>query len=248
MTFISEFSNGRYVYEPDGNRVNELGFEVRGRLSPFIEISLKTGEGLVCDKQAILQHDFGLTVRPWPGLGDSRWLVVNASDEAELAVMLTARETGMAGAFNLSDYNGKLICPLASLMANGPGIVAGFYARFQQQGISLVLLEGNGWAFLRSCGDVFQYQMFPGEQICVRAHAVAAMTATVDFDPAHPICRMHDENGEMQFALLSGPGTIWLQSSYLVPQQQKPARITHTYPQVHDLALGELAIQAGSGA
>ena len=50
-------------------------------------------------QHSILQHDFGLTVRPWPGLDDSRWLVVNASQEDDLGVMLTARDPGFAGAF-----------------------------------------------------------------------------------------------------------------------------------------------------
>ncbi len=247
MAFDCALENGVFVHEPRDDRVNELAFEVRGKLAPFIEVILRNGEGLVCDKHAILQHDFGLTVRPWPGLDDSRWLVVNASHEDELGVMLTSREAGFAGAFDLAEYAGKLICLSTSLLANGPGVQAGYYAKFKRLGITLVLLEGNGWAFLASRGDVFEYQLKAGEKVCVRAHSVAVMAATVDFDPSHPICKMQDPDGKMQFALLTGPGKIWLQSVHNTPPPQKPVKkerdLVHGLPQVKEMQLGDLAMR-----
>ena len=252
MSFVCALENGAFIHEPREDRANELAFEVRGNLAPFVEVILRNGEGLVVDKQSILQHDFGLTVRPWPGLDDSRWLVVNASHEDELGVMLTSREPGFAGAFDLNDYAGKLICPSTSLLANGPGVQAGYYAKFKRLGITLVLLEGNGWAFLASRGDVFEYQLKAGEKVCVRAHSVAAMAATVDFDPSHPICKMQDPDGKMQFALLTGPGKIWLQSVHNTPpptkRQKKQLGIVSSLPQVQEMQLGELALRPSSSA
>ena len=252
MAFVCALNDGAHIHEPRQDRVNELTFEVRGKLAPFVEVILRNGEGLVCDKQAILQHDFGLTVRPWPGLDDSRWLVVNASHEDELGVMLTSREPGFAGAFDLAEHGDKLICPSTSLLANGPGVQAGYYAKFKRLGITLVLLEGSGWAFLASRGDVFEYQLAPGEKVCVRAHSVAAMSATVDFDHSHPICKMQDPDGKMQFSLLTGPGKIWLQSVHNTPPPQKTVKesqeILASLPPVKELQLGDLAFRPSSSA
>ena len=64
---------------------------------------------------------------------------------------------------------------------------------------------------------MFEYNLRAGEKISVRAHSVAAMAATVDFDPSHPICKMQDPDGTMQFALLTGPGKVWLQSVHNTP-------------------------------
>ena len=53
MAFVCALENGAYQHEPRDNRVNELTFEMRGKLAPFVEVVLKMGEGLICDSSAL---------------------------------------------------------------------------------------------------------------------------------------------------------------------------------------------------
>ncbi|HFC05496.1 MAG TPA: AIM24 family protein [Rhizobiales bacterium] len=225
-----------------------MTFDLRGKIAPFLEVSLVQGEGLICDRSCVLQYDHGLAVKAWPGLGGSRWLVVNTQSEGEASVMLTTAEPGCAGSFKLSDYGGKLICLADSLMANGPGVTASYYARFANLGLSLVMLEGDGWAFLRSRGDVFEYRMAAGEKLCVRAQNVAAITATVDFEPIAPVCEMA-ETGEMpEFVTLTGPGCIWMQSITRRPGSQQPEKRAPDNASLQEMRTAGLAFLNGSSA
>lgn len=248
MGFIESKNENGFSHERRDGHACDLSFELRGRLAPFLEVTLGAGEGLICDRTCVLQHEFDLTVKPWPGLGGSRWLVVNASQEPEASVMLSTAEAGFAGAFELSAYGGKLICLAENLMANGPGVTASYYARFQKMGLSLVLLEGNGWAFLRSRGDVFEYKMMPGEKICIRAQNVAAMTATVNFEPNAVMPDVAGANGQPEFVTLTGPGTIWMQSVSRVVADKQPVIAMPDYLAAQEKRAAGLAFMNGTVA
>ncbi len=247
MGFIADIDEGGFAHERRDDHAYDLSFELRGRLAPFLEVTLGAGEGLICDRSCVLQHDYGLAVKSWPGLAGSRWLVVNSSTEAEATVMLTTTEPGFAGAFELAEYGGKLICLAENLMANGPGVTASYYARFQKMGLSLVLLEGNGWAFLRSRGDVFKHRLTPGEKICMRAQNVAAITATVNFEPITPICDTPTNKGQPEFVTLTGPGTIWMQSISQSVEPRLPARTKLEHMPLRKMRTGGLAFLNGTG-
>ncbi|HFC05214.1 MAG TPA: AIM24 family protein [Rhizobiales bacterium] len=248
MGFIENMTDGGFAHERRVDHAYDLSFDLRGAIAPFLEVTLANGEGLICDRSCVLQHDFGLTIKRWPGLGGSRWLVVNSGDEEEASVMLTAAEPGVIGSFELSDYGGRLICLADSLMANGPGGKASYYARFEEMGLALVMLEGNGWAFLRSRGDVFEYRMAPGEKICMRARNVAAMTATVNFEPVAGICQTPVGQGEPEFVSLTGPGTIWMQSISQPSESKLPRRREPGHSDALEMRTGGLAFLNGTSA
>lgn len=248
MSFIADMDENGFAHERREGFSCDLSFELRGKIAPFLEVTLSPGEGLICDRTCVLQHDYGLAIKSWPGLGGSRWLVVNSGDEPEASVMLTTSEPGCAGSFNLADHGGKLICLTGSLMANGPGVTASYYARFQKMGLSLVMLEGDGWAFLRSRGDVFEYRMMPGEKLCVRALNVAAMTATVDFEPIDSICDTPQEDGVPEFVTLTGPGSIWMQSVTQSPLPRLPGKLAPDNVAMRETQKGGLAFLNGTSA
>ncbi len=248
MGFVASLEKSSFVHIRREGFFCDLSFELRGNIAPFLEVTLGAGEGLICDRSCVLQHDFDLTIKPWPGLGASRWLVVNTGKGAETSVMLTTVEPGCAGSFNLGDHGGKLICLAESLMANGPGVTASYYARFAGMGISLVLLEGHGWAFLRSRGDVFEYCLTAGEKLCVRARNVAVMTATVDFEPVMVTGQTGQADETSEFVTLTGPGSIWLQSISQSGDLRLPGHRAPDNLNLQEMRIGDLAFLNGTSA
>ncbi len=248
MSFIADMDENGFVHERRKEFSCDLSFELRGKIAPFLEVSLRPGEGLVCERSCVLQHDTDLAIKAWPGLGGNRWLMVNTGNDRDVSVMLTTEEPGCAGSFNLAEYGGKLICLAESLMANGPGVTAGFYARFANMGLSLVLLEGNGWVFLRSRGDVFEYRMIAGEKLCVRAQNVAAMTATVDFEPMEIGGDLSGEGNYPEFVKLTGPGKIWMQSISSSDGPKLPESVLPENSKLKEMRTGGLAFLNGTGA
>ena len=250
MAFFSIAGGAAQVHEPVRGRAGDLGFVLNGTIAPFIEILLAGGEGVVCESAAVLGHDPGLAVRPWPGLDGGRWLVVNPAADGSSKLRLGSKQAGLAGGFDLSEYGGRLIVPAVNLVANGPGVTAGYYARFRPLGLSMVLLEGNGWVFLRSGGDVEDVRLDPGERMCVRAHHVAAMTAAVDFDMANQFCGLANGQiaGDGGFAMVTGPGHVWLQSVAVADRPAKPEHIMPAPPEINEMRPGSLAFLNGTGA
>lgn len=248
MSFLSRTEQRGIVHERRAGHACDLTFEARGSLAPFFEVSLLPGEGLVCDHASILQFDDGLVMKGWPGLAGTRRLIVNANGEAEAGLMLSTSSPGFAGAFDLSEYGGRMICAGEALMAAGPGVSASFYARVENIGLSLVLLEGNGWVFLRSRGDAYEHKLKAGEKVSVRTHAVAAMTATVDIDlaPAKPAAS--GEIATPDFCVLTGPGQVWLQSIYAGQSARPPARVVPDVQKVREMQPGGLAFLTATNA
>lgn len=248
MSFLSKTKQRGIAHERRQGRACDLSFEARGSLAPFFEVSLLPGEGLVCDHSAILQFDDGLIMKGWPGLAGTRRLIVNANAEAEASLMLSTAAPGFSGAFDLADYGGRLICAGQALMAAGPGVSASFYARIENLGVSLVLLEGNGWVFLRSRGDAYEHRLRAGEKVSVRTHSVAAMTATVDMEITGNKATASGEIATPDFCVLTGPGTIWLQSIYDGQTARPPLKAMPERQHVREMQTGGLAFLTATNA
>ena len=249
MGLISGRDTGHLVHEGSTSRGNDLSFAFKGGIAPFIEISLRPGEGVVCDSISLLKHDLALAVRPWPGLDGQRWLVVNPQTSISYKLLLGSFAAGCVAAFDLSEHGGRLLVPRANLVANGPGVTAGYYARFRALGLSMVLVEGNGWVFLKSGGDMESFRLDPGEKSCVRAHHVAALTSAVDFDMLANVCGMQTETvaGSEGFVMLTGPGRVWLQSTALTAVR-RPAGARAQPRKIKQSHTGSLAFRHGTGA
>ena len=75
-------------------------------------------------------------------------------------------------------------------------------------------LQGDGWAFLNAGGNIHERVLAPGEVLRVDTGCVEAFQPTVDFDIQY-IGKIKSAlfGGEgLFFAILRGPGQIWLQS------------------------------------
>ena len=136
-------------------------------------------------------------------------------------VAFAAPYTGKIIAFDLRKHGGTMICQKDAFLCAAKGVSLGiaFQKRlgagfFGGEGFIMQRLDGDGMAFAHSGGMVVERVLAPGEVLRVDTGCVVAYTPGVDFDVQFVggiktalFC------GEgLFFAVLRGPGTVWLQS------------------------------------
>ena len=87
-------------------------------------------------------------------------------------------------------------------------------AIFGGEGFILQRLEGQGTAWIELSGEVSTYELAAGQSLCVHPGHVGAFHATVSFQTTRLpgiANRMFGQDGH-HVVVLTGPGTVWLQS------------------------------------
>jgi uncharacterized protein (AIM24 family) len=87
-------------------------------------------------------------------------------------------------------------------------------AIFGGEGFLLQRLEGHGTAWIELSGEVSTYELAAGQSLCVHPGHVGAFHATVSFQTTRLpgiANRMFGQDGH-HVVVLTGPGTVWLQS------------------------------------
>ena len=87
-------------------------------------------------------------------------------------------------------------------------------AIFGGEGFLLQRLEGQGTAWLELSGEISTYELAAGQSLCVHPGHVGAFQATVSFQTTRLpgiANRMFGKDGH-HVVVLTGPGTVWLQS------------------------------------
>ncbi len=136
-------------------------------------------------------------------------------------VAFAAPYTGKIIPFDLSQHGGTLICQKDAFLCAAKGVALGiaFQKRlgtgfFGGEGFIMQKLEGDGLAFCHSGGTVLKRTLAPGEVLRVDTGCVVAYTQDMDFDIQFVGgIKTALFGGEgLFFAVLKGPGTVWLQS------------------------------------
>lgn len=208
MTFVALEADQTITFPRRADKAGELVISLSGNHTPIIEVELEPGQAAICNLAAVMQRDAEIGTKPAPGLSQAMRLLVNNAEVATAGITLMTGCAGKAGIFDLEDHGGRLLCPQHALLAAGPGVTVTVYSRYLKlgpDGLDVMQLEGDGWAFLRACGEVKQLRLEPSKQAIIKTSAIAAMSATVDFNPLEP------EEGD-GFVRLTGPGQVWLQS------------------------------------
>lgn len=155
-------------------------------------------------------------------------------------VAFAAPYTGKIIAFDLNKYGGTMICQKDAFLCAAKGVALGiaFQKRlgagfFGGEGFIMEKLEGDGLAFAHSGGTVLERRLAPGEILRVDTGCVVAYTAEVDFDIQFVGgIKTALFGGEgLFFAVLRGPGTVWLQS---LPFARLASRIFAAAPVMKD--------------
>jgi uncharacterized protein (TIGR00266 family) len=106
-------------------------------------------------------------------------------------------------------------------LAGTPGIQisAGFQQSFTAgifagEGFVLQRVGGQGRAWIELAGEVVTYNLAPGESLRVHPGHVGMFTTSVSFQVVRVpgIANRYFGGDEHHFAVLSGPGSVWLQS------------------------------------
>ncbi len=136
-------------------------------------------------------------------------------------VSFAAPYTGKIIPLDLSAYNGKIIAQKDAFLCAAKGVAIGieFQRRlgtgiFGGEGFIMEKLEGDGMAFVHAGGYVIEKELKAGESLKVDTGCVVAYTAGVDFDIEfiRGIKNWMFGGEGLFFALLKGPGKVWLQS------------------------------------
>ncbi len=136
-------------------------------------------------------------------------------------VAFAAPYTGKIIPFDLQKYGGTMICQKDAFLCAAKGVSLGIAFQkklgagfFGGEGFIMEKLEGDGMAFAHSGGTVLERNLAPGEILRVDTGCVVAYTPSVDFDIQFVggiKTAMFGGEG-LFFAVMRGPGTIWLQS------------------------------------
>jgi uncharacterized protein (TIGR00266 family) len=154
--------------------------------------------------------------------GESLFTTVYINEgKGKKKLAFAAPYTGKIIPFDLSKLGGTLICQKDAFLCAAKGVALGiaFQKRlgagfFGGEGFIMQKLEGDGLAFCHSGGTVLQRTLAPGEVLRVDTGCVVAYTTDIDFDIQFVGgIKTALFGGEgLFFAVLKGPGTVWLQS------------------------------------
>ena len=136
-------------------------------------------------------------------------------------VSFAAPYTGKIIAMDLQQLGGRVIAQKDAFLCAAKGVSIGIHFQrrlgtgiFGGEGFIMEKLEGDGMAFMHAGGYVVEKELAPGELLRVDTGCVVAYTGNIDFDiELVRGVRNWVFGGEgLFFAVLRGPGKIWLQS------------------------------------
>lgn len=154
--------------------------------------------------------------------GESLFMTVftnNGSAKAKIA--FGAPYPGNIIPIHLPDVGGTLICQKDSFLCAAKGVSVGIHLQrkiltglFGGEGFIMQKLEGDGWAFMHAGGTIVERQLQPGEVLHVDTGCVVAYEPSVEFEiqQAGNVKTALFGGEGLFFAVLRGPGKIWLQS------------------------------------
>jgi uncharacterized protein (TIGR00266 family) len=143
----------------------------------------------------------------------------NASGKARVA--FASPYPGKIIPLDLQKLDGKIICQKDSFLCAAKGVSVGinFQKRlgtglFGGEGFIMQKLEGDGMAFCHAGGHIIERTLAPGETLRIDTGCVVAYTRDVDFDIQFVggIKNTLFGGEGFFFAVLSGPGKVWLQT------------------------------------
>lgn len=137
----------------------------------------------------------------------------------------------------LPSVNGCLICQKDSFLCAAKGVSIGIFLQrriltglFGGEGFVMQKLEGDGQVFVHAGGTVVERELAAGEVLHVDTGCVVAFEASVGFniEQAGNIKTALFGGEGLFFAVLQGPGRIWLQS---LPFSRLAGRMLQAAPQ-----------------
>ena len=218
-----------------------MQYEIKGGEFPVVICMLAGGEKMITESGSMVWMTPNITMETQGG-GVGKMFGRALSGESLFQNIYTAQGNAMI-AFG-SSFPGKImvldiqpgnefIMQKGAFLAAEQGVVfethfnkkigAGF---FGGEGFIMQKLSGRGKAFVEIDGELVQYKLQPGQQLLVDTGYVAGFESTVSID-IQQVAGLKNKllGGEGFFnTVLTGPGTIWLQTmpAYGLAQAIRP--------------------------
>jgi uncharacterized protein (TIGR00266 family) len=138
----------------------------------------------------------------------------------------------------LPELGGSLVCQKDSYLAAAKGVAIGIFFQkkiltglFGGEGFIMQRLDGDGLVFVHAGGTLVERELAPGEVLHVDTGCIVAFQPSVDFDleQVGGIKSMLFGGEGVFFAVLRGPGKVWLQS---LPFSRLAGRMLQAAPQL----------------
>jgi uncharacterized protein (TIGR00266 family) len=136
-------------------------------------------------------------------------------------VSFAAPYAGKIIPLDLYELGGKVICQKDAFLCAAKGVSIGIEFQrklgtglFGGEGFIMEKLEGDGVAFVHAGGMIIEKELMPGEVLKIDTGCIVAFTAGVNYD-IQLIKGIKNAifGGEgLFFAVLRGPGKVWIQS------------------------------------
>lgn len=198
----------------DASHAADLAFAVSGRYLQQLAVNLQPGYRVVAWSQSVIAYDREIV---FEDAGNQQ--LVMAHNAGEGLARLVLSPGGPVGAFDLRQYAGRVLLPQESFLAAGPGVrlrpythIRSLASTMRPNGLVLLQADGEGWVFTGATGEVSHTRLAAGQSLAVRACAIAALGATIVIDRADGVHTV-PVAGDVDVAVLRGPGGVWLQST-----------------------------------
>jgi uncharacterized protein (TIGR00266 family) len=222
---------------------HEIDYKIIGSEMQCIEIELDPQESVVAEAGSLMMMDSGIKMETIFGdgrgqqqgffgklltagkrvlTGESLFMTAYTNvGHGKQHVHFAAPYPGKIIPLDLTHFGGKVICQKDAFLCAAKGVAIGieFQKRlgtglFGGEGFIMQKLEGDGWAFVHSCGTIIEKELQPGEVLRVDTGCIVAFTQNVDYDIQFVggIKNTLFGGEGVFFAQLTGPGKVWIQS------------------------------------
>jgi uncharacterized protein (TIGR00266 family) len=254
---------------------HEIDYKIIGDDMQCVEIELDPQETIVAEAGSLMMKDaeivmqtifgdgsgqetgfFGKVLSAGKRLltGESLFLTAYTHmGQGKKQVTFAAPYPGKVVAFDLSQYQGKVVCQKDAFLCAAKGVAVGIEFQkkigtglFGGEGFIMQKLEGDGLAFIHAGGTIIERTLLPGEKLHVDTGCLVALTRDVNYDIEFVggIKNTLFGGEGVFFASLSGPGKVWIQS---LPFSRLAGRIVASAPQLGGSRKGEGSILGGLG-
>jgi uncharacterized protein (TIGR00266 family) len=136
-------------------------------------------------------------------------------------ITFAAPYAGKIVPIDLKQLNGKIVCQKDAFLCAAKGVQVGIEFQrklgtglFGGEGFIMQKLEGDGMAFVHAGGYILERELAIGETLRVDTGCIVAFTDRVDYDIqfVKGVKNVVFGGEGLFFAVLRGPGKVWLQS------------------------------------
>ncbi len=221
---------------------HEIDFEIKGEEMQLVEIELDPQETAIAEAGAFMYMDQAIEMQTIFGdgsgqtgfmgklfsagkrllTGESLFMTAFTNQGfGKAKVAFASPYPGKIIAFDLQQYNGKVVCQKDAFLCAAKGVSVGIEFQrklgtglFGGEGFIMQKLEGDGFAFCHAGGYITEKTLQPGEVLRVDTGCIVAYTQDIDYDIQFVggIKNTIFGGEGLFFATLKGPGKVWLQS------------------------------------